>query len=62
LQERRESRRETRHREWRLVAAAMIALMASGCVSLVNEITQPHTPDARVRLITHEPERTGLQL
>jgi pimeloyl-ACP methyl ester carboxylesterase len=40
----------------------MIALMASGCVSLVNEITQPHTPDSRVRRLIHETERTGLQL
>jgi hypothetical protein len=40
----------------------MIMLMASGCVSLVNEITQPHTPDSRVRRLIHETERTGLQL
>jgi pimeloyl-ACP methyl ester carboxylesterase len=51
-----------RHRGWRLVAAAMIALMASGCVSLVKEITQPHTPESHSRAVVDRIARENLDL
>ena len=50
------------HREWRFLAAVLVALLASGCVSLVKEITQPHTPDSRARRLIHDTEHEGLQL
>ena len=40
----------------------MIALMASGCVSLVKEITQPHTPHSASRKTVERIEREDLHL
>ena len=40
----------------------MIALMASGCVSLVKEITQPHTPHSASRKTVERIERENLHL
>ena len=40
----------------------MIALMASGCVSLVKEITQPHTQDSASRKTVERIERESLHL
>jgi pimeloyl-ACP methyl ester carboxylesterase len=51
-----------RHCAWRLAAASLAALLASGCVSLVHEITQPHTPDSASRKAADRLERNGLHL
>ncbi|MFT3897218.1 MAG: alpha/beta fold hydrolase [Thermomonas sp.] len=51
-----------RHRAWRLVAVLIAASLSSGCISLVREITQPHTPDSRARRLIHQTEREGLHL
>lgn len=42
--------------------ATFAALLASGCVSLVREITQPQTPDSRARRLVRGIERENLQL
>lgn len=57
-----EMHRGRRHVGWRLATAIFAALLASGCVSLVREITQPQTPDSRARRLVHGIERDGLQL
>ena len=51
-----------RHRGWRFVPTILAVLLANGCVSLVKEITQPHTPDSRARRLIHDTEHEGLRL
>ena len=54
--------RRSRHRGW-CFAAIFAALLAGGCVSLVHEITQPHTPNSAARrtIVRIEQERLRLE-
>ncbi len=51
-----------RHAAWRFIAASLVALLASGCVSLVSEITQPSTPHSASRKAVERIERESLHL
>jgi pimeloyl-ACP methyl ester carboxylesterase len=50
-----------RHRRWRWIALIAM-LLCGGCVSLVKEITQPHTPDSASRKAVARFERDYLRL